>query len=158
MKMKGNDQVLANFQTAVNALWSLATEYHLASKIQKHKSWNHLGHKLGAFGEDCEEAASGFIKQMLFLEGKPALASTEAKDDYGDNGVGEILDRALAAETANLTQLQKFYEQMNNVPDPDSAHDVKDVIHQVEKRIDWLESQQDQIGELGLVSYLVKRG
>jgi bacterioferritin len=147
----GNPEVIAAFQKALSALWSLATEYHLCKRVLKHKSLKGLGHKLAEFGEMCEAESQDVIDQILFLGGHPQIDSVSAKDEY--TSLADIFESLLTKEESTLTEFQNDYAAMLAAKDTDSAHDIKDIIHRVEKRINWLEIQIANIADLGDVAY-----
>ena len=145
--MKGNPEVITSLQGAVSALWSAATEYHLAARVLKHKDLHSLGHKLKGFGEGAEDAFNLLLKQVLFLGGKPTVTTDPVTDDYAS--VGDIFERLNTRETALAAQLNDGYAICLADKDADSGHDIKNVLHCVEGRIEWLERQLDAINECG---------
>ncbi len=145
--MKGNPEVIASLQGVLSALWSAATEYHLAARVLKHKDLKCLGHKLKDFGEAAEDAFNSLLTQILFLGGKPTVTTDTVTDDYAS--VGDIFERLNVRETALAEMLNESYVACLAVKDADSAHDAKDILHCVEKRMEWLERQLDAITECG---------
>ena len=145
--MKGNPEVITSLQGLVSSLWSTATEYHLAARVLKHKDLQSLGHKLKVFGECSEDGFNLLVKQVLFLGGKPTVTTDPVTDDYAT--VGDIFERLNTRETALAVQLNDSYAICLANKDADSGHDVKNVLHHVEGRVEWLERQLDAINECG---------
>ena len=139
------EETIKGFQEILSALWDTVAEYHLAAKVLKHQDLKSLGHKFRDFGESCEEEAGEAIKQILILGGHPTLGS--ATDNYGS--LGDIFDQLKTREASLKELLNELYVQFIAAKDADSAHDMKDVLHCVEKRLDWIDKQINSMAKVG---------
>ena len=149
--MADKTAIITSLQAGVVALWTLATEYHLVKKILKHKSLKSLAGVADDFGEQAEGGSAKLIHQILFLGGKPEIASDKVVDIYPT--LSAIFESLKVKEDALCSLMNDQYAQMLAEKDADTAHDVKNILHHSEERIDWLQRQLDKISELGDVNY-----
>ena len=70
---------------------------------------------------------------------------------------GELFEQILTPVEALWTKLNGDYKRFIDLEDADSAHDCKDVIHQLEKHYKWLERQIDVISFVGEVNYVTAK-
>ncbi len=155
--MRGKPEVIAGFQAVASAAWSLATECHVMKKALKHKDLKGPGHGVGRLGESAEEWMEEAVKQIFFLGGKPVIQTDTVTDDYAT--IADLFERLLTKVRGTDGNggfwgiLNDMYFQFVSLKDADSAHDVKDMIHQLEKHTLWLEKQLDNCTELGEIAY-----
>jgi bacterioferritin (cytochrome b1) len=153
--VKGNPEVIAGFQSSATLFWSLATLCHLASKVLKHKDLKSPAGHVQDLGECAEGWAQHCVKQILFLGGKPTLGGATATDDF--TTYSGLFEKVLEPVEALWAKLNADYVKFIQLEDADSAHDCKDVIHQLEKHYKWLERQIDVISFVGEVNYVTAK-
>ncbi len=139
------NRVLANELVAIN-------QYFLHAKILQDRGFK----KLGAieYHESIEEMkhAERLVDRVLFLEGFPNL------QDLGKLTIGETVEEMLradlAAEHKAHADLKAGIEYSESVQDYVSRDLFRQIMHDEEEHIDWLETQLGLIEQLGLQNYL----
>ena len=96
--------------------------------------------------------ADRLIERILFLEGLPNL------QDLGTLRIGEntreILEADLALELEAVPVLREAIAHSESVRDYVSRELFEDILESEEEHIDWIETQLELIGKVGIENYL----
>lgn len=96
--------------------------------------------------------ADKLIERILFLDALPNL------QDFGKLLIGEDVPEILSGDLAMLTgirhTLRNSMKQCEEVQDYISRDLLEDLLESTEEHIDWVETQQWLIGNIGLQNYL----
>lgn len=152
--MKGNksihsalNQVLAVELVAIN-------QYFLHARILGNKGLEELAEEVYKSSIDAMKEADKLIERILFLEGLPNL------QDLGRLRIGqtaeEIVKSDLTLETALRTNVQSSIATCEKESDFVSRDLLEKILEESEERVDFLETQQDLIAQMGLPNYLQK--
>jgi bacterioferritin len=149
--MKGDAQVIAYLnKVLVNELTAI-NQYFLHARICK--SWGLT--KLGdhEYHESIDEMkhADLLIERILFLEGLPNLQQLN-KLYIGEN-VEEILRCDLKLEQQGHPDLKQAIAHCEQVGDYGSRELFQKILDSEEEHIDWLETQLELIGRIGVQNY-----
>jgi bacterioferritin len=92
------------------------------------------------------------IERILFLEGLPNLQMLGKL--YIGEQTEEMLQCDMSFQEQQLPLLRKAIQLCEEVQDYVSRELLEDILEYEEEHVDWLETQQYQIGALGLENYL----
>lgn len=149
--MRGNDQVIAQLQTALKEELSAINQYFLHAEMCH--NWGY--HKLGAFIKkqsiDEMKHAEKLIERLLFLDASPKM-------EYLDLNVGPNVRAQLEADyklEVNAVQMYNTAIRIAREQGDDQSRELFSVLlKDEEQHVDWLESQLHLIKEMGYERYL----
>ncbi len=139
------NKVLYNELTAIN-------QYFLHSRM--FKDWGYAELAEHEYKESIEEMrhADHLIERILFLDGLPNLQHL-AKLRIGEN-VPECIQGDLDLELVAAVDLRAAIAHSEGIADYVSRDLFKNILHDEEEHIDWLETQQSLIRDIGTERYL----
>lgn len=99
--------------------------------------------------------AEKHISRIIFLEGKPAVSKLN-KINLGDDVLAQ-LQNDHAAEVVAIDGYNKAVKQAGELGDNGTREMLEDILTEEEAHIDWIESQLDQVNQMGIQLYLVEK-
>jgi len=139
------NKVLTNELTAIN-------QYFLHSEMCEHWGYEWLHHKVKEHAMDEMKHAEEIIEHILYLEGVPNMQRLE-KITVGET-VPEQFKVDLKLEMENVTLLREAVTHCAKIGDFTTRHKLEDIVKSEEDHIDWIETQQETIKQVGLENYL----
>ena len=139
------NQVLTNELTAIN-------QYFLHAKMFRHWGFKKLAEHEHAESIDEMKHADRLIERILFLEGLPNLQQLN-KLLVGETAE-ECIQCDLDLENAAYPPLKTAIAHCESVGDFVSRELFEAILESEEEHIDWLETQLELIGKVGLPNYL----
>ncbi len=150
--MKGDKKVVEYLNGVLKNELTAINQYFLHSRILKDWGLGRMARHEYEESIDEMKHADALIQRILFLEGLPNL------QDLGKILVGqtvpEIIDADLKLENAAAPLLRDAIEHCEKVRDYVSRELFEDILESEEDHIDWLETQKDLIGKMGLENYI----
>jgi bacterioferritin len=139
------NEVLKNELTAIN-------QYFLHARMFKNWGLTKLDEIEFAESVDEMKHADKLIERMLFLEGLPNLQAL-GQLRIGEN-TEEIFKADLAVELDAIPVLRRAISYCETVSDFITRELFEEILEGEEEHVDWLETQLELIGKVGLENYL----
>jgi bacterioferritin len=149
--MKGDVDVIAHLNRILRNELTAINQYFLHSRMLKNWGLERLAEHEHRESVDEMKHADELIERILFLEGVPNLQSL-GKLLVGEN-VAEILECDLRLERQGHPELKAAIAHCEQVGDYVSRELLEDILESEEGHIDFLETQLDLIGRVGLQNY-----
>jgi len=137
--------VLKNELTAIN-------QYFLHARILRHWGVTKLGKAEYESSLDEMKDADKLIERILFLDGLPNLQHL-GKLRIGENAL-ESMQGDLDLELAAVKDLREAIAYSEGIADYISRDLFKNILHDEEEHIDWLETQFSLVKDIGAERYL----
>ncbi|MDO4997261.1 MAG: bacterioferritin [Neisseria sp.] len=150
--MKGDRLVIRELNKNLGLLLITINQYFLHARILKNWGFEELGEHFFKQSIIEMKSADAIIERILLLEGLPNL------QELGKLLIGEKVEEIIACDLtkeqdkhAALIEAIRVCEEQQDYVSRQLLEKQKDVN---EEQIDWLETQQEMIENLGLSNYL----
>jgi bacterioferritin len=151
--MKGNEKIIALLNEFLADELTAISQYMVHSEMCANWGYDKLHEAVEkrAIGE--MKHAEKLIGRILFLEGQPVVSSLN-KMSIGAT-VEEQLRHDLEAEAGAIKAYNDGIRLCLEAGDNGSRELIEDNLEDEEEHLDWLETQLDQINQMGLQNYLL---
>lgn len=150
--MKGNEKVIAHLNAVLKNELTAINQYFLHSRMLKNWGLHRLAHHEYEESVDEMKHADELIERILFLEGLPNLQDLH-KLLIGED-VKEIIECDLKFEDAAIPALRQAVADCEEVGDYVSRMLFSDILKSEEDHVDWLETNLELIGKVGMENYI----
>ena len=152
--MKGDAKVIEYLNAALRSELTAVSQYWLHYRLQDDWGYGHLAAKSREESIEEMQHADRLIARIIFLEGHPNLQKLDSLR-IGQN-IKETLEADLAGEHDARTLYIEARDHCEKVGDYVSKALFEDLIADEEGHIDFLETQLDLIGRIGIQLYTQK--
>lgn len=153
--MKGHDKIIAALNDYLADELTAINQYIVHSEMCADWGYGKLHDAIEKRAIDEMKHAEKLIGRILFLEGTPIVS--ELKKIH----IGAKVDMQLKNDHESETEAVKAYNDgirlCTELGDNGTRELLEDNLEDEEAHIDWLESQLDQIEQMGLPNYLLSQ-
>jgi bacterioferritin len=150
--MKGNEKILETLNSLLADELTAINQYMVQSEMCANWGYEKLHESIEKRAIDEMKHAEKLIGRIIFLEGKPIVSNLNKINIGGTVDAQHNNDRE-AEETA-IKAYNDAIKLAVEVGDNGSRDLFEEILEDEENHIDWIESQLDQIKQMGLQVYL----
>lgn len=150
--MKGNKQVVTKLNEVLTSELTSINQYFLHARMFKNWGLNELNEKNYKKSIKDMKQADDLIERILFLDGLPNLQALGKL--YIGEETEEMLKCDMKFQNEQLPLLRDAIALCEAQQDYVSRDLLEDILAYEEDHLDWIETQEYQIGAMGIENYL----
>jgi bacterioferritin len=150
--MKGNDQIIAKLNFVLADELTAISQYMVHAEMCANWGYKKLAEVTEKRAIDEMKHAEKHISRIIFLEGRPVVSNLNPI--HIENDVKSQLEADHAAEAGAVVAYNEAIHLCDQLGDAGTRELFEDVLGDEEDHIDFVESQLDQIAQMGLANYL----
>jgi bacterioferritin len=149
--MKGDTKVIEYLNKALRHELTAVNQYWLHYRLLDNWGYRSLAKKWRQESIEEMQHADKLIERIIFFEGAPNMQTLETL--HIGQTVQDVVERDLAAEVAARALYEEAAFHCHTAKDYVTRRLFEELLHAEEDHIDFLETQLDLIGKLGLELY-----
>ena len=150
--MKGEKKIIDLLNDILSAELTAINQYFLHAELCEQWGYARLHQKIREESIEEMRHAEKLIHRILYLEGMPNLQKL-MKINVGQT-VPEQLQADLAVEVDAVKRLNAAVEECRTTGDNGTREILEHILKDEEDHIDWIETQQEAIKQVGEQNYL----
>ncbi len=151
--MKGNDRLLATLNDLLAEELTAINQYMVHSEMCANWGYDELHEVNEKRAIDEMKHAEKLIARIIFLEGQPTVSNLNPL--HVGPEVQAQLNNDHGAEEGAIKMYNDSIALASKEGDNGTRELLEDILEDEEDHIDWLETQLDQIGQMGVQIYLL---
>ena len=153
--MKGNDKILAALNDLLADELTAINQYMVHSEMCANWGYGKLHEAVEKRAIVEMKHAEMHIARILFLEGRPIVSKLNPLH-IGADVLAQLQDD-LAAEQGAVRVYNEAVALAVEAGDNGTRAMLEAILKDEEEHLDWLETQLDQVGQVGIQLYLVEQ-
>jgi bacterioferritin len=153
--MKGNPRVIEMLNEALSEELTAINQYFIHSEICENLGYELLEERIRKESIQEMKHAEKLIERILFLDGQPNMSR------YGEIKISAKVEEMVASDLALEHHAVEMYNRgialCAEVGDFGSRELLQEILTDEEGHVDWLETQQNLMQQLGLAVYLSRQ-
>lgn len=153
--MKGNEKVIATLNALLADELTAINQYMVHSEMCADWGYGNLHEAIEKRAIQEMKHAEMLIGRIIFLEGKPTVSKLNQINIGAD--VKAQLENDCAAEVDAVKVYNDAVKLARDLGDNGTRELLVSILKDEEDHLDWLETQLDQIAQMGIQNYLVEQ-
>jgi bacterioferritin len=153
--MKGNEKVIATLNDLLADELTAINQYMVHSEMCEDWGYGRLHKLIEKRAIDEMKHAERLIGRILFLEGTPTVSKLNKIHIGAD--VEKQYKNDLDAELGAIKAYNDAIQQASDLGDNGTSDFLQSILNDEEEHLDWLETQLEQIKQIGIQNYLVEQ-
>ena len=153
--MKGNDKVIATLNMLLADELTAINQYMVHSEMCANWGYGELHEAIEKRAITEMKHAEMHIGRIIFLDERPVVSNLNPLHIGAD--VLEQLKNDLGAEQGAVASYNAAIKLAVEVGDNGTRAMLEGIVKDEEDHLDWLETQLEQIGQMGIQLYLVEK-
>ncbi len=152
--MRAKEGVVDRLNAILTIDLTAINQYFVQSEMVRNWGFERSAEKLREASMDEMRDAQKLVRHILYLEGLPNLQRL-GPIKIGES-VAENLQLDLETEVSALETLTETITHCEQVGDFGTREILEDMVREEEEHVDWLETQQETIRQVGIEHYLAQ--
>lgn len=153
--MKGNEKLIKSLNARLMEELTAINQYFVHAEMCEDWGYETLQATIKKRSISEMKHAEKLIERILFLEGQPVVSQLD-KISIGKT-VDQMHQFDLNAEDVAIKGYNESIRLAAEVGDNGTKTILEEILKDEEEHLDWLETQQDQIEQVGLQLYLAEQ-
>ncbi len=151
--MKGNEKIIDKLNFLLADELTAISQYMVHAEMCANWGYEKLAEVTEKRAIDEMKHAEKHIARILFLESRPVVSNLNPIHIEAD--VASQLKSDHAAEEGAVEAYNEAIRLCAELKDAGTREILEDILEDEEDHIDWIETQLDQIAQMGIANYLV---
>ena len=153
--MKGNEKIWEKMNQLLASELTAINQYMVHAEMCENWGYEELDEAIQKRAVMEMKHAERLIGRILFLEGTPVVSNLNPM--HIGASVAAMHKNDWQAERDAITMYNEGVQLAVDVKDNGTREVFESILADEEGHIDWIEEQQDQIGQMGIENYLAQQ-